>query len=55
MHELHDDIENYLSLEKDEVNIEFWTVSDVSLQPFPTHPLSEHDGSLQGPLGQDKV
>ncbi|KAI0291743.1 mid region of cactin-domain-containing protein [Russula brevipes] len=25
VHELHDDIENYLSLEKDEVNIEFWT------------------------------
>jgi hypothetical protein len=38
VHELHDDIENYLSLEKDEVNIEFWTVSDVSLQPSPTHP-----------------
>ncbi|KAH9998340.1 mid region of cactin-domain-containing protein [Russula vinacea] len=26
VHELHDDIEHYLSLEKDEANIEFWTV-----------------------------
>ncbi|KAI9447758.1 mid region of cactin-domain-containing protein [Lactarius indigo] len=25
VHELHDDIEHYLSLEKNEVNIEFWT------------------------------
>jgi hypothetical protein len=25
--ELHDDIERYLSLERDEINIDFWTVS----------------------------
>jgi hypothetical protein len=29
VHELHDDIEHYLFLEKNEVNIEFWTVSNV--------------------------
>ena len=34
VHELHDDIEHYLSLEKNEVNIEFWTVSDVNLQSY---------------------
>lgn len=35
VHELHDDIEHYLSLEKNEVNIEFWTVSDVDMPPYP--------------------
>jgi hypothetical protein len=33
VHELHDDIEHYLSLEKNEANIEFWTVSDDILPP----------------------
>jgi hypothetical protein len=34
VHELHDDIEHYLSLEKDEVNIEFWTVSSTQLATY---------------------
>ena len=34
VHELHDDIEHYLSLEKDEVNIEFWTVSSTQLSTY---------------------
>ena len=37
MHELHDDIEHYLSLEKHEANIEFWTVSDDN---FPCYHCS---------------
>ena len=37
VHELHDDIENYLSLEKSEANIEFWTVSDDN---FPCYQCS---------------
>jgi hypothetical protein len=56
VHELHDDIEHYLSLEKNEANIEFWTVSDdnfpmLSLLMFPL----AYDGDLQGPLGPDYV
>lgn len=35
--ELHDDIEHYLSLEVNEVNIEFWTVSYVDCHLIPTH------------------
>ena len=39
VHELHDDIEHYLSLEKSEVNIEFWTVSCTNWLPILTHFL----------------
>jgi hypothetical protein len=35
--ELHDDIEHYLSLEVNEVNIEFWTVSYVDCHVIPTY------------------
>ena len=35
--ELHDDIEHYLSLEVNEVNIEFWTVSHIDCHLIPTH------------------
>jgi len=55
VHELHDDIEHYLFLEKNEVNIEFWTVSNVDCPLMPTHISSEHDGGLQGSLRQDQI
>jgi hypothetical protein len=56
VHELHDDIEHYLFLEKDEVNIEFWTVSNVVDCPLvPAHIFSEHDGGLQGSFRQDQI
>jgi hypothetical protein len=47
--ELHDDIERYLSLERSEVNIDFWTVSfsyDVCCHSLIL-PI-EYDGCLQG-------
>lgn len=46
-HELHDDIERYLTLEQTEVNLDFWTVNHLLfLTVSVLNSAPEYDGSL---------
>jgi hypothetical protein len=47
--ELHADIQNYLSLEQSDANIDFWTVSTFDFDYMSVIQIysTEHDGCVQ--------